>query len=245
MFPISDDNPRNIIPFVSWTLLGLCVAAFLWQIMLDQQSLQTAIYEYGMVPARLFGAADIPGVGEQFPPWATILTSMFLHGDILHLAGNMLFLWIFGDNIEESMGHLKFLVFYILCGIVAALLQAGLNPESPIPMIGASGAISGVLGAYILLHPFATVRVLFILGVYANIVKIPAVLVLGLWFAGQVASAAFTPLDQPGIAFWAHIGGFVAGLILVIVFRRRDVPLFQRALSKPFSKEKEFRYRSR
>ena len=244
MFPLSDDNPRNITPYVSWTLIGLCFAVFIWQMSLSAHEARVSIYQFGMIPARLVFGVEMPdGLGEV-PAFATILTSMFMHGDLLHLIGNMLFLWIFGDNIEDSMGHAKFLAFYIICGIAAALIQSALAPDSTIPMIGASGAISGLLGAYILLHPYATVRVLFLIIILPIVIRIPAMIVLGLWFAGQIYSAAITPLDQPGIAFWAHVGGFAAGLILVGIFKHQDIRLFQAPLSKPFKKEKDFRFRA-
>ena len=244
MFPLSDDNPRQIIPYVSWTILALCVAVFLWQISLSTYELNVVVYRFGMIPARLMFGAEVPSGLGDVPAFATVFTSMFIHGDLFHLLGNMLFLWIFGDNIEESMGHKKFLAFYLVCGAVAASIQAGLAPASTIPMIGASGAISGLLGAYILLHPYATVRVLFLLVIIPLIIRIPAVLVLGLWFAGQIFSAATTPLDQPGIAFWAHVGGFGAGLILVGIFKHQDIRLFQAPRSKPFKKEKGIRFRN-
>ncbi|HEX2255809.1 MAG TPA: rhomboid family intramembrane serine protease, partial [Afifellaceae bacterium] len=172
------------------------------------------------------------------PAWATIFTSMFMHGGWLHLGGNMLFLWIFGDNIEDSMGHGRFLAFYVLCGVAAALGQGLLSPTSTVPMVGASGAISGVLGGYLLLHPRATVRVLIILGFFITVAHVPAMLVLGVWFLGQPWSAAATPPGEPGIAFAAHIGGFVAGLVLVPFFRRRGVALLQPPHSRSWELER-------
>ena len=238
MLPLFDDNPRNTIPYVSWTIIALCLAVFVWQLSLSDAEMQSAVYQYGVIPARLLARDELAAGLETIPAFATVLTSMFMHGDLYHLAYNMLFLWIFGDNIEDSMGHLRLLAFYLLCGIIAALAQAGLDPNSPIPMIGASGAISGVLGGYILLHPFANIRVFFLIIIIPMIINIPAALVLGLWFAGQIFNAAVTPPDQAGIAFGAHIGGFVAGLILINVFKRRDVPILQRPLSKPFGRER-------
>ena len=238
MFPISDDNPRRITPYVTWSLIGACVLVFLWQVSLGQQGGERAVFEFGMIPARLFGYADISPSLEVIPAWATMLTSMFMHGGWLHLGLNMLFLWIFGDNVEESMGHVRYLIFYVACGIAAALAQALINPGSTIPMIGASGAISGVLGAYVLLHPRATVRVLIILGIFVTMAHLPAMIVLGIWFATQILSGALTPVGQPGVAFWAHIGGFVAGMVLVPLFKKRDVALFQPARSPPFEIER-------
>ena len=176
-------------------------------------------------------------------PWSrpnpvTPVTSMFLHGGWLHLFGNMMFLWVFGDNVEDSMGHVRFAAFYLFCGAVAALTQAFLNTHSEIPMVGASGAISGVLGAYLLLHPRATVRVLIFIGIIFWVAHVPAMLVLGFWFIAQLVSAAAAPANVPGVAFWAHVGGFVAGMALVPLFKDKYVPLWQAARSKPFEVER-------
>lgn len=238
MFPISDDNPRTIVPFVTWITIGACVLVFLWQASLTPQQGEAAVYQLGMIPARLFGLAELPEGMAVVPAWATLFTSMFMHGGWLHLAGNMLYLWIFGDNVEESMGHGRFLVFYLLCGVAAALTQGFFSPSSTIPMVGASGAISGVLGAYLLLHPKATVRVLVVLGFFVTMVYVPALVVLGLWFLTQLGSAALAPADQPGVAFWAHVGGFVAGLGLVPFFRRRGVGLLQPPRHRAFEIER-------
>ena len=238
MFPISDDNPTRITPVVTWTVIGVCVLVFLWQLSLGARDAQLAVYSYGLIPARLLGGARLPAELAHVPAELTVVTSMFLHGGWLHLGGNMLYLWIFGDNVEESMGHGRYIVFYLLCGAAAALTQGLISPGSKVPMIGASGAISGVLGAYLLLHPFATVRVLLILIVFITIVHVPALLVLGFWFAAQLFSAAATPAGQPGVAFWAHVGGFVAGMALVPLFKQSGVPLMQRAHSRPFEVER-------
>jgi membrane associated rhomboid family serine protease len=221
VFPISDDNPRHITPYVAWALIAANVAVFLWQASLGPQAGQAAVYAFGMVPARVFTAAELPAELAVVPAWSTIFTSMFMHGGWLHLGGNMLFLWIFGDNIEDSMGHGRFLAFYLACGVAAALGQGFLSPTSTVPMVGASGAISGVLGAYLLLHPRATVRVLIFLGFFVTLAHVPALIVLGIWFIGQLWSAAATPPGEPGVAFAAHIGGFVAGMALVPFMRRR------------------------
>ncbi len=237
MFPISDDNPRRQTPYVTWTIIGCCVLVFLWQFSLGQEQGQIAVYRYGMIPARLFGDADLKPELIAIPAWTTVLTSMFMHGGWLHLGLNMLFLYIFGDNVEESMGHWRYLLFYIVCGVAAALAQALVSPASNIPMVGASGAISGVLGAYALLHPRATVRVLIVLGLFVTIAHIPAMFALGVWFLTQIGSVFFSSADQPGVAFWAHIGGFVAGLALVYFFKRPDVALLQPPISRAFGLE--------
>jgi membrane associated rhomboid family serine protease len=237
MFPLSDDNPRQSTPIVTWTLIGACILVFLWQLSLGASG-EAAFYGFGMIPARLFGEAELPANIPSVSPTATIFTSMFMHGGLLHLGGNMLFLWIFGDNVEDSMGRVRYLVFYLLSGVAAALTQAWIEPASTIPMVGASGAISGVLGAYILLHPQATVRTLVILGFFVTVVHIPALIVLGLWFAMQFFSAFATPVGDGGVAFWAHVGGFVAGLVLVPFFKKRDVGLWQPPQSRAFEMEK-------
>jgi membrane associated rhomboid family serine protease len=239
MFPISDDNPRrHLTPYVNYGIIGVCVLAFLWQVSLGQRGEELTIYQLGMIPARLLGGKELPADLVIVPAWATIFTSMFMHGGWLHLGGNMLYLWIFGDNIEDSMGHGRYLAFYLICGVAAALAQGLTNPSSVIPMVGASGAISGVLGAYILLHPGATVRVLIFLGFFITVARIPALIVLGVWFALQLISGLAASGDQPGVAVWAHVGGFVAGLALVPLFKRRTVPMLERPYHRPFQVER-------
>ncbi len=239
MFPISDDNPSHIRPYVTWGFIGLCVLVFFWQASLGSEAGEAAVFRLGMIPARVFGYAEVSSELAVVPAWATIFTSMFMHGGWMHLGGNMLFLWIFGDNIEDSMGHFRFAVFYLLCGAAAALTQGFLNTDSEIPMIGASGAVSGVLGAYLLLHPRASVKVLLFFGIIFWIANVPAMLVLGIWFLGQLVNAALAPPDVPGVAFWAHIGGFVAGMALIPLFKDKYLPLWQAARSaKPFELER-------
>lgn len=237
MFPLSDDNPRELTPFVTWGLIASCVLVFLWQLSLGDAG-GRAVYGFGMIPARLLGEVDLPAGIPTVSPTMTVLTSMFMHGGIMHLGGNMLFLYIFGDNIEDSMGHSRFLVFYLVCGVAAALAQAAVEPDSIIPMVGASGAISGVLGAYLLLHPRATIRTLLFLGFFVTVVHVPALIVLGIWFGMQFLSAASTPVGEGGVAFWAHVGGFVAGMVLVPLFKKRDVALWQPPRSHAFERER-------
>jgi membrane associated rhomboid family serine protease len=239
LFPISDDNPRrHLTPYVSWSIIAACVLVFLWQLSLGPQGGELAVYSLGMIPARLFGYAELPAEVAAVPAWATVVTSMFMHGGWLHLGSNMLYLWIFGDNIEDSMGHGRFAVFYLLCGTAAALAQGFVDPASEIPMVGASGAISGVLGGYILLHPGATVRVLLFLGFFVTIAHIPALIVLGIWFLLQLFNSFATPTTGGGVAFWAHVGGFVAGLAFVSFFKRRDVPVLEKPHHRPFQIER-------
>jgi membrane associated rhomboid family serine protease len=197
----------------------LCAAVFLWQLSLPAVMAQAAIYQLGLMPALLFGNATIEGP-QWVSPEATIFTSMFLHGGFLHLAGNMLYLWIFGDNIEDRVGRGRFIVFYLVCGMIAALAQALPDTRSTIPMIGASGAVSGVLGAYLVLYPRARVLVALPLLVVLYTMRVPAVLVLGLWFVGQLVSSVAAEPGAGGVAFGAHVGGFVAGVVLIRFFLR-------------------------
>jgi membrane associated rhomboid family serine protease len=239
MFPISDDNPRrHLTPYVNYGIIAACVLVFLWQASLGERGGEIAFYQLGMIPARLFGGEELRPELIVVPAWATIFTSMFMHGGWLHLGGNMLYLWIFGDNIEDSMGHGRYALFYLLCGAAAALGQGLVDPTSTIPMVGASGAISGVLGGYILLHPGATVRVLIFLGFFVTVAHVPALIVLGVWFALQLFSGLAAPLGEPGVAFWAHVGGFVAGLALITFFKRREVPMLEQPRNRPFRMER-------
>lgn len=235
--PIRDDNPHTVTPFVNYTMLAACILVFLWQFSLGEEAGQIAVLAYGFTPAYFFGAGVPPGEIPYVPSTLTIFTSMFMHGGWMHLAGNMLYLWIFGDNIEASLGHRRYLVFYIACGIAAALAQGFAAPGSAVPMVGASGAISGVLGAYLVLHPRANIKVFVLLIIYITVINVPAFIVLGFWIVGQLISSAAVNAGEPGVAFIAHIGGFVAGAILVFVFKKKGVPAFDAAHSRPFSME--------
>lgn len=211
MIPLSDENATSRTPVVSYALLGAILLAFLWQL----QAGDAAVYAFGLIPARLVHGALLPPQLEWAPAWATVFTSMFLHGGWLHLGGNLLYLWIFGDNVEDALGRGRFVAFYLLCGVAAALVQTVSETTSLIPMIGASGAISGVLGAYMRLYPHARVRVLVPLFIVFYTIRVPAWMVLGLWFLFQLASSTMIQAGQGGVAFFAHIGGFLSGLILV------------------------------
>ena len=233
--PIYDDNPAGRPSFVNWLVIAACVLVFVWQLSLSERGEVAAVFAYGLVPAVLTGAGELPPELRLMPAPLTVVTSMFLHGGWMHLIGNMLYLWIFGNNVEDSMGHVRFVVFYLLCGIVAALAQTLADPSSEIPMVGASGAIAGVLGAYLLLHPRANVGVLLVIIIYVRIISVPAIIVLGLWFVMQLYSGAHTPTDQGGVAYMAHIGGFIAGMVLIPFFKRPWVPLFAGPNSRPFA----------
>jgi membrane associated rhomboid family serine protease len=222
MIPLHDDNPTTIRPFFTVGFIALCVLVFFWQLSLGPR-VEQAILAFGVTPAVLFGHAPSPAT-----PWPmlTILTSMFLHGGWMHLIGNMLYLWIFGNNVEDATGHVRFALFYLACGAAAVFAQALPAPDSTIPMIGASGAISGVLGAYLLLYPHARVLVLIPLGLLSRLIRLPAMVVLGFWFLLQILSTLLADPNQPGVAFRAHAGGFVAGMVLLPLFKRRGVRLF-------------------
>ncbi len=227
MIPLHDDNPAELQPVVTVTFMAVSILVFLWQMSLGEE-MQRVVYSLGMIPASLFGEKSLPPELAVVPAWMTLFTSMFMHGGWMHLIGNMLYLWIFGNNVEDAMGHARFILFYLLCGIAAAMAQALPNPGSEIPMIGASGAISGVLGAYLILYPHARVLVVIPLGFIIHTMRIPAGFVLGFWFFIQLISSVGASGQQGGVAFGAHIGGFVAGLALIPLFKYRSVPLFSR-----------------
>lgn len=212
MIPLRDVIPSRTTPFVTVCIISLNAVAFLFELTLPADRLDSFLRTYGLVPAVL--------------DWTTVLTSMFLHGGWLHFIGNMLYLWIFGDNVEDRMGHARFIAFYVLCGATAALAQVLMRPDSMVPTIGASGAIAGVMGAYLVLFPHSRVLTLIPLFVIWELIEVPAVLFLGLWFVVQlfsgVGSLAVSTGDTGGVAFWAHVAGFVAGLGGVFVFRRRQ-----------------------
>lgn len=225
MLPLHDDVPASLRPIVTLGLIAVCVAVFAYQATLDPREEMGFVFTFGLVPVGLLGGFDLPRP-LPVPDVLTLATAIVLHGDWMHLLGNMLFLWVFGNNVEDAMGHGRFLLFFLVCGVLAGLLHAATQPLSPAPMIGASGAVSGVLGAYILLHPRA--RVLVWIGFL--VLRLPAAVMLGLWFALQLGSAlasANAPSASVDVAWWAHVGGFVAGAVLVLVFRQPGVRLFQ------------------
>ena len=228
MIPLRDHIATSRVPYVTYAVVGACVLVFLWQLSLGARAGQEAVYALGAIPAVIFGDARLPADIAMVPPLATVFTSMFMHGGWMHLIGNMLYMWIFADNVEDSMGHLRFIIFYLLCGVAAVLAQALPNVASQVPMIGASGAISGVLGAYLLLFPRARVLVMIPLGVIVKAHYLPAAAVLGFYFVFQVVMTAMTPAGGGGVAFAAHLGGFAAGAALILIFKHRRVPLFSK-----------------
>jgi membrane associated rhomboid family serine protease len=222
MIPLKDRNPTHKVPFVTITLIIVNVAAFLYEVSLGEEALRMLFDSYGVVPERFFLAL----LGEEAlsDVMISFFTSMFLHGGVVHLGGNMLYLWVFGDNVEDKLGHGRFLLFYLLCGIAATSLHIFIDPTSPIPTIGASGAISGVLGAYLLMFPGARIITVIPIFVFLQVAELPALIVLGFWFVMQffngLLSLGLQTAGMGGVAWWAHIGGFVAGLILVVPFRK-------------------------
>ena len=223
MIPLRDDNPTRTFAFVTVAIIALNAIVFWHELTLPSAKQAEAFFaNFALTPAHL---TRTPSPNA----WLTVFTSMFLHGGWLHLIGNMWFLWIFGNNIEDSVGHFRFIVFYLLCGMAAAAAQVAISPGSTTPMIGASGAISGVLGAYLLLFPRARVLVLFPLWIFWRVFEVPAVLMLIFWFGIQLLSglAVRGANVSGGVAFWAHVGGFVAGVVLILFFKKRRVRLFQ------------------
>ncbi len=229
MFPLKDDNPTAITPIVTWALIAINVMVFFYQLSLGFQE-QRLFYQFGAIPAVITGVKSLSGNIGVIPPLLSIVTSMFLHGGWMHLIGNMWFLWIFGNNIEEAMGSLRYFFFYILCGYLASFAHILFNTRSMIPTIGASGAIAGVLGAYLMLYPKARVLTLIFLGFFIRFLWIPAGFILGFWFLIQIWSGSLAG-RQPGggVAFWAHVGGFLAGVLLVGLFKKREIRFFNPA----------------
>ncbi len=216
MIPLKDENPHRSFPVVTISLIAINVVVFIYQLQMQHAEANAFVHQFGAVPFSIVHGQNL------YSPF----TSMFLHGGLLHIAGNMLYLWIFGDNIEYLCGHFRFLLFYLLCGFIAFLSHFLTTPFSHIPMIGASGAISGVLGAYALKFPRARVYVLIPLFIWIwRIFRIPAAIVLGFWFLIQIISGLFSSGRGPGVAWFAHIGGFVAGIVLIRAFEKKRYKL--------------------
>ncbi len=220
MFPLRDSIPSRYPPVMTWVLIGINVAVFAFELSLPHRQLENFIYLFGIVPARYTHPAWARMMGFPLDDYWPFLTSMFLHGGWLHIIGNMWMLWLFGDNVEDRMGPLRFLVFYLLCGVLSGVAHMALNPTSPVPTIGASGAIAGVLGAYFVLFPFAQVIVMVPILFFPFFFTLPAVVFLALWFLMQFLSGtvAVHGAAAGGVAWWAHVGGFVAGAVLYRFF---------------------------
>ena len=228
MFPIGDENEHSGLAFVTIALIVLNVIAFLNEINRPEEAVQAFIFAWGVVPREYVAGVDLPPL-IPYPYWSTMITSMFLHGGWGHLGGNMLFLWIFGDNIEHRLGHLRFVIFYVICGLAASIAHIVLNSGSAVPAVGASGAISGVLGGYLLMFPRNRVYVM----TWGGVVGVPALFMLGLWIVMQFISGMTADARGGGVAYMAHIGGFVAGLVLA--------PLFALGRSRPATRTRTYR----
>ncbi len=227
MFPIRDHNPSERTPFVTYTLIALNIAVFvLMSTVFTGEKATFKIYDdFALIPYELMNGQGI----------LTLLTSMFLHGGFMHIAGNMLYLWIFGDNLEDAFGHVGFLLFYLASGVAAGLAQVASGPDSFVPMVGASGAIAGVMGGYILLYPKARVDIFIFLIVFVRIIPLPAWIMLGLWMGMQIIGGIGANADTGGVAYWAHVGGFVMGLILTVplFFKRGGTAFWNRTHGQP------------
>jgi membrane associated rhomboid family serine protease len=226
MIPFRDDVPAKRYPMMTVCIILANVAVFIYQLALPRSSLEQLIYTSGVVPAEWLSVVSNPQL-TSLPVLAGTFTSLFLHGGWLHLLGNMWYLWIFGDNIEDRMGHFRFLVFYLFCGSAATIAHVVFNASSPYPAIGASGAVAGVLGAYLFSYPFARVLTLIPLLLLWPVIELPAVLVLGSWFLIQLlngaAALSTASAAAAGVAWWAHVGGFIAGVVLLPLFARSPV----------------------
>jgi membrane associated rhomboid family serine protease len=224
MFPIDDDNPTRITPYVTYGIVALNVLIFIYELTFSEQGLTKFFYQWAVVPIQLTGAiagSPVPILPAEPPELFTLISSQFLHGGFLHIAGNMLFLWIFGNNVEDQLGHFKFLFFYLACGVLASLAQCFFSQTSQIPSLGASGAIAGVMGAYIIRFPNVSVKTVFPIGIFPLVFNIPAFFYLGIWFLQQAlySFATLAPktnvgMESGGVAYWAHAGGFVFGAVL-------------------------------
>ncbi len=226
MIPLRDINPTERFSLVTAFFIVVNIAVFIYELLLGAGARDAFVSSFALIPQRLF--SQQAAARGAVPVEATMFTSMFMHGGFLHIAGNMLYLWIFGNNVEDSMGRMRFILFYFLCGVVAAYSHALANASSAVPMIGASGAISGVLGAYLMLFPRARVLTLVAFGLYVRTVELPAMFVLGFWFVLQFLSALVAAGTGAGVAWYAHVGGFVAGMAFIGLFKRKKVPFWGR-----------------
>lgn len=234
MFPIRDHNPSGRTPYVTYALIVINVLVFIsyWPLFADDNALNRLFFNWAMVPAIISDGGH----------YHTFLTSMFMHGGLMHIAGNMLFLWIFGDNLEDEMGHLPYLAFYLLSGLAAGFAHYISNTYSPVPTVGASGAIAGVMGGYLLLFPKARVDIILILIIFIRIFPVPAWVMLGLWFGMQIFSGVTVDASMGGVAYWAHAGGFVVGIVLAlpVFLRRGGTEFWQRNQGHPPHPEADY-----
>jgi len=212
LIPLGDENPSRIVPFINWGLIIACVATFIWQISSGVTFFESTLFEFGIVPQKVLNGEGL----------YSIVTNIFMHGGWSHLLGNMLFLFVFGDNIEDRLGHIRYIIFYLVCGVTASIVWMATALNSPFPAVGASGAISGVLGAYFVLYPRARIKTLMSFGYFIRVTRVPAWVMIGMWFVYQLL-LAFIPMNT-GVAYWAHVGGFVVGWIIARLFKPRETP---------------------
>ncbi|HZX35283.1 MAG TPA: rhomboid family intramembrane serine protease [Thermodesulfobacteriota bacterium] len=217
MIPLKDDNPVRKTPYATISLIAINTAVFVFQTILGPKIKEVFILKTAAIPYEIMSLKDVSPANFLPPPF-TLLTSMFVHGGFFHVFWNMLFLWIFGDNIEDRLGKIKFIIFYLLTGVAASMAHVALNPDSAIPLIGASGAIAGILGAYIVLYPRAKILTLLFFFFFVQVVKIPAIIFLGIWFLTQILNIG----AGGGIAWYAHIGGFATGVVLIFLFDKKN-----------------------
>ncbi len=239
-FPYRDDNPRyHGPPLSTLAIIGICTAVYLLvQFPLGPHEDEAYALSFGFIPAVFFEQAKLVSELARIPSTATLVTSMFSHGGLVHLVGNMWFLWLYGDNVEDAMGRFRYLLFYLICGFVGTLTHAALDPASRVPLVGASGAISGVIAAYLLIWPRANIRVFYWLFIFVGTINVPAFLMLGLWIVEQLFALPAAMQTQGNIAIVAHLGGFAAGLALTPFLKRRGVTLFQSPHSAVFARSR-------
>ena len=227
MFPLRDENPTNLTPVVTIGIIIVCSVLYLIQLAGGESVAESQILNFGLIPGEVTQGDGI-GINMLISGhFYSFFSSIFIHGGFLHVLGNMLFLWIFGNNIEDALGHKRFILFFLICGFIAGLAQVAMDTNSPIPMVGASGAVSGVMAAYILLYPHAKIVTLLFLGIFVTFVRISAGWYIGGWFVMQAIQGVASSPSGGGVAWWAHIGGFIAGLVLLPILKKTRQTLFQ------------------
>lgn len=237
-FPYRDDNPTRSFPLVNWAIiLGNLLVFFALQFPLSPDEQKTYFANFGFIPAAFYSQFTQQSVEIMAWEWGSVITSMFSHGGLLHLFGNMLFLYLYGDNLEDAMGKIRYFLFYLFCGFFAAISQSLIDPSSEIPMVGASGAISGVIAGYLLLYPRANIRVFYWIFLFVGTMYLPAYLVLGLWLLEQVFALPDSMKQAGGVAIAAHLGGFLAGFIFTPFLRKPGVRLFQDGYTRSFTRQ--------
>ncbi len=235
MIPLKDDNPTSGKPVVTYFLIACCVLIFLFELGSSSYRTGELFYSYGLIPSVLLGYSQLPNDIYIIPAYLTIFSSMFMHGGFMHLIGNMLYMWIFADNIEDDLGPTKFIIFYFLSGVGAAMSQVFMDTQSQIPMVGASGAIGGILGAYLVNYPKARVLVLIPFGFFSQLLKIRAIYVLGFWFILQFINSNLSGSQGGGVAYAAHIGGFISGVILILFFNKKKKKIKKKISKGPWN----------